>query len=71
MAIKTVRNLSGVYYRSQNKETKSWENVCFEDLPDDEQENILGIADEAYLKRLIKILATTLNDIGDKFGITT
>lgn len=66
---KTKRNLSGIYFRSQNEETKKWENVCFEDLPSEEQTEIIESKSEDFVRNLAKMLADTINEIGDKLDI--
>ena len=67
--MKEIRNLSGIYFRSQNLETKKWENVCFEDLPEDEQNSIMERESNEWLKSMIKQLSNTINKIGEQFDI--
>ena len=69
MSMKKRRNLSGIYFRSQNEKTKEWENVCFEDLTEDEQNKVMSKRGEKWTKSLAKQLANTLNDIGKQFDI--
>ena len=38
---KEKRNLSGIYFRHQNKDTGVWENRVFEDLSISDQEELL------------------------------
>ena len=40
--MKTRRNLSGIYFRSKNEETGKYENVVFEDLSDEEQDEMMN-----------------------------
>ncbi len=67
--MKERRNLSGMYFRSKNEETGKWDNVCFEDLTTEEQDEQLNGRNEEWLKSLVKGLANTLNEIGDQFDI--
>ena len=67
--MKTRRNLSGIYFRSQNAESGKWENVVFEDLPESEQDEILNKASNEWLKSMIKSLCKTINHIGDSFDL--
>ena len=43
---KEKRNLSGIYFRHQNKDTGVWENRVFEDLSISDQEELLNTAYE-------------------------
>jgi len=63
------RNVSGIYFRSQNKETGKWENICFEELSEEEQDKILDTKDVAFIKGLVKLLSNTLNNICTQFDI--
>ena len=67
--MKIKRNLSGVYYRYENPETKETENRCFEDLPPEAQDLILNAEDCGYTKRLARILADRLYELGESFDI--
>ncbi len=66
---KTQRKLSGCFFRSKNIETSKWENVVFEDLTDKEQDEILERQSNEWIKSLVKILANTINKLGDEFDI--
>ena len=66
--MKEKRNLSGVYTRFKNPDG-TWDNRCFEDLPKDTQKVFLKDKDIEFMKRLVYILADTLNDIGDQFEL--
>lgn len=66
---KTQRGLSGIYFRSKNKETHKWENVVFEDLSEEEQDKKMEGRSEEWLKSLAKQLANTLTAIGEQFDI--
>ena len=63
--MKTQRNLSGCYFRFKNPETGEWDNICFEDLPEEEQLKQMEPHDIEWHKRMIIILADTLNEIGE------
>lgn len=67
---KTKRNLSGIYFRSQNEETKKWENVCFEDLTEKQQNTFIVNKKKKWLKSMIKQLVNTINEIGDQLDIS-
>ena len=67
--MKEKRNLSGCYFRVKNNETAKYENIVFEDLNENEQDEILKDRDVNYLKSLVKILSNTLNEIGDNFDL--
>jgi hypothetical protein len=64
-----IRNLSGIYFRS--KVNGKWDNVCFEDLPLEEQDKIIDSYTNDQKKQLIKLLADTIKKIGDDLDITT
>jgi hypothetical protein len=64
------RNISGIYFRSQNKETGKWENVCFEELSEGEQDKILDTKDIEFIKRLAKLLAKSLDNVCIQFDIS-
>ena len=69
--MKTKRNLSGIYFRSKNPQTGKYENVVFEDLNTEEQEQYMSGKSEEWLKSLARQLANTLNKIGDQFDIVS
>jgi len=61
------RELDGIFYRVK-RNGKSY-SICFSDLTEQEQDKILADYDEESLRRMCKILASTLRTIGDQFGI--
>lgn len=65
---KTIRNLSGVYFRHQLEDGKMG-NIVFEDLPEAKQDEILAKYTKEQVDSLCKILANTINDIGDAADI--
>lgn len=66
---KEKRNLSGIYFRHQNKDTGVWENRVFEDLSISDQEELLKDKNEEYLRRLSIELANTINKLGETFDL--
>ena len=62
--MKTIRNLSGVYFRAKNAEDK-WDNICFEDLEIDKQNEILQTKEKEWLISLCRVLADTINQLGE------
>jgi hypothetical protein len=67
--MKIKRSLSGIYFRSKNEETGKFDNICFEDLTETEQDNFMKGRTDEWLMSLIKQLANTINKIGDQFDI--
>ena len=49
------RNLDGVYFRM--KRGDKYMNVCFSDMTEDEQDEVLKGRNEEYLRNFVKILA--------------
>lgn len=63
------RNLSGIFFRQRNDETGKFENVCFEELREEEKKRILEERPPEWKDQLIMMLVNTLNEIGDKFDL--
>ena len=63
------RWLSGIYFRAKNEETGKFENIVFEDLSEEQQDEMMNGRSEEWLKSLSKQLASTLRSIGDQFDI--
>lgn len=61
------RNLDGYYFRVQRD--GKWQNVCFSDMTEDEQDEVLIGRSTAWLKSLCKGMASVVRDIGDEFDI--
>ena len=61
------RNLDGVFFRIKRGE--QYENVCFSDLTEAEQDEMMDGKSEGWLKSLCKILAKSLYEIGEQFDI--
>ena len=57
------RNLDGVYFRIGT------ENICFSDLTEEQQDEVMKDRDKEWLKSICKILAKTIKDIGDELDI--
>lgn len=71
LIMKTKRNLSGIYFRVKNEETGEIDSVVFEDLSEQQQDEMMNGRSEEWLKSLAKKLANTLNNIGEQFDIAT
>lgn len=69
--IKEKRNLSGVFFKFKNPDSGQWEKRTFEDIPAEEQMEILNSKDQRFVKELCQILAKKLRDIGDQLDIIT
>lgn len=57
----TVLELDGVYYRV-NRNGK-WENRCFSDLTEAEQEKFMSTLSQAGLKRICRVLSESLRTV--------
>jgi hypothetical protein len=57
------RNLDGVYFRIDT------EYICFSDLTEDQQDNVMENRSEEWLKSMCKHLANTIREIGDQFDL--
>lgn len=66
---KEQRQLSGIYFRVE-VEKGHWGNVCFEDLPEEEQDRILDAKGPEWAKNMAKALANALNRIGEQLDIS-
>jgi len=62
MAGKQKRNLSGIYFRE--KVGKTFDNICFEDLPKKSQEEILEKNTKEWCEKLCLALGETINELG-------
>ena len=69
--MKIKRGLSGVYFRFQNEESWKWENRAFEDLPKENQLDMIKQKGNEWLQQMVITLAQRLYDIGEQFDITT
>ena len=68
--MKTKRGLSGIYFRVKNKETGKFETTAFEDLSEEQQDEVMKNKDIEFIKSLAKQLTNTLNGIGDQLDLT-
>ena len=68
--MKTKRGLSGIYFRFKNEESGKWENRVFEDLPKENQLDIIKQNGNEWLQQMVITLAQRLYDIGEQFDIT-
>lgn len=69
--MKTKRGLSGIYFRFKNQESGKYENRVFEDLPKDEQWEIVRQRNNEWLQQMVITLSARLYEIGEQFDITT
>lgn len=61
------RNLDGYYFRVERD--GKWQNVCFSDMIEEEQDEMLVGRNEEWLKSLCKGLARVVYDIGEEFDV--
>lgn len=62
--MKIKRNLSGIFFMEKDESGKI-QSICFEDLTEAQQDEILNSKSPEVVKGLAKQLANTLNDIGN------
>ena len=67
--MKTKRNISGYFFRAKNMETGTHDNICFEDLTDEQQDEVINGRSVAWLQNMVKALAEMINTIGEQFNI--
>jgi len=60
----TVRNLSGIYFRTQDENDK-WINLCFEELSKEEKDKIFTEKPVEWKNEMINLLIKVLNRIND------
>lgn len=63
------RNLSGIYFFHKFDEDESRKPTCFEDCPEEKQDEILNSLEPEAVKNLAKKLALSLREIGDYFTV--
>jgi len=61
------RDLDGVYFRIKRNE--KFDNICFSDLTELEQDDVMKDRSEEWLIALCKILSNTIRYIADSFDI--
>ena len=59
--------LDGVFFRI--KRDQKFENICFSDLTEAEQDEVMKGRNKEWLKSMCKILAKSLRNIGETCGI--
>ncbi len=69
--MKVERNLSGIYFRAKNAESGKFENKVFENLTEQQQDEVMMNREKEWVKALAKQLANTINIIGEQFDLTT
>jgi hypothetical protein len=67
--MKTKRKISGYFFRVKNIETGNIDTRTFEDLTEEQQDEILNGRSVEWLKSMVKGLAGVINIIGDQFDI--
>lgn len=61
------RNLDGMYFRMKTDD--GYDNICFSDLTEEQQKEVMKGRSEEWLQSLCVNLAKTIHDIGDEFDI--
>jgi hypothetical protein len=61
------RELDGMYFRI--KRCGRTQSICFSDMTEEEQDYVMNDKPDRYLKRMCKVLASKLREIGDTFDI--
>lgn len=61
------RNLDGYYFRVERD--GKWGNVCFSDMNEEEQDEVLAGRSNAWLKSLCKGMARVMHNMGDELDI--
>lgn len=65
------RNLSGIYIFHKFEDEERRQPTCFEDCPEEKQDEWLGALEPEAVKNLAKMLGRTLREIGDQFDLST
>ena len=68
MSLIPHRDLDRVYFRIQEQDG-TYDNVCFSDLTEEEQDKMLENRSTDWLKSMCKHLAQTIRTIGDQFDL--
>lgn len=68
MSLLPHRDLDRVYFRIHEQDD-TYDSVCFSDLTEDEQDEILENRSVEWLKSMCKLLANTIRTIGDQFDL--
>jgi len=65
------RNLSGIYIFHKFEDEERREPTCFEDCPEEKQDEWLKSLEVEALRNLSKQLAKTLRNIGEQFDLAS
>lgn len=65
------RGLSGIYIFHKFEDEERRQPTCFEDCPEEKQDEWLNSLDPEAVKQLAKQLGNTLRTIGDQFDIAS
>jgi hypothetical protein len=65
------RDLSGIYIFHKFEDEERRQPTCFEDCPEEKQDEWLNSLDPEAVKNLAKMLGKTLREIGDQFELST
>lgn len=68
MSLIPHRDLDRVFFRIHEQDD-TYDNVCFSDLTEDEQDEMLENRSVDWLKSMCKHLANTIRTIGDQFDL--
>ena len=61
------RNLDGIYFRVERD--GKWQNLCFSDLTEEEQKEILKDKSPEFVLQIALNMAKRLREIGDQLGL--
>ena len=61
------RNLDGIYFRI--KRDDKWMNLCFTDLTEEEQKEVLKNKSQDFILHLALAMAKRLREVGDQLGL--
>lgn len=61
------RNLDGIYFRIERE--NQWKNLCFTDLTEEEQKEVLKDKSPEFILQLSLALAKRLREIGNQLGL--
>lgn len=64
------RNLSGIFIFHKFEDEEKRRPTCFEDCPEEKQDEWLNSLNPEALKNLAKQLGSTIRGIGDEFDLT-
>lgn len=61
------RNLDGIYFRVKRED--KWKNLCFSDLTEEEQKEVLKDKSSDFILQVALAMAKRLREIGDQLGL--